>query len=77
MSTNRIDELMSLDPLDMVDDEVDEIIAHYRAQRALPASAKKASKEAGPKVGLQGLMDKLLNKAPKAAEPAVKRRAVT
>lgn len=61
-STNRVDELMSLDPLDMTKEDLDEIVAYHRKNRALGEAGVKAKKETGPKVSLGNLLDDILQK---------------
>lgn len=46
---NEIDELMSLDPLEMSARDIDQIIAYHRRQRANFEAGKKPEKESGPK----------------------------
>jgi len=46
---NEIDELMSLDPLEMTPENIDSIIAYHRKNRALSESGVKPKKETGPK----------------------------
>ena len=56
---NEIDELMSMDPLEMAAKDIDAIIAYHRKNRANAEAGIKPKKEAGPKVSLTSLMDKI------------------
>jgi hypothetical protein len=66
-STNTIDELMSLDPLSLTSENIDQIITHHRRARANAASGKKAQRETGPKIDIAGVMAGLTGEAPKPA----------
>lgn len=48
MST--VDDLMNILPLEATPDDIDKIIAHYRANRARIESGVKPKKETGPEV---------------------------
>lgn len=67
--SNEIDDLMSLDPLEMSARDIDSIIAYHRKNRANAEAGIKPKKETGPKVSLDGVMGSLL--APKAKAPVV------
>lgn len=47
-STNNIDALMDLDPLSMTPDDITEVIAHHRRNRANHEAGIKPKKESGP-----------------------------
>jgi hypothetical protein len=48
MADNNIDTLMSLDPLAMTPDDINEIIAYHRRNRANHEAGVKPKKETGP-----------------------------
>lgn len=50
--SNNIDDLMSLDPLEMTPDDITSIIAYHRNNRANLELGVKPKKETGPKVEL-------------------------
>lgn len=65
---NRVDELMSLDPVHMVKDDIDAIIAYHRSNRAKADAGAKAAKEK-PKVSIMaagGLLDQMMKKPEQA-----------
>lgn len=68
--SNEIDDLMSMDPLDMTRAHIDGIIAYYRNRRAAPEA--KAKKDRGP--GLKIDREALGLTAPKG--PALLRRSL-
>lgn len=55
---NEIDELMSIDPLELTKDPeaLDKIIAYYRKKRADAESGIKPKRESGAKLKLDGLI---------------------
>jgi len=69
--SNEIDELMSMDPLDMTRTHIDGIIAFYRNRRAAPEGGK-PKKEKGP--GLK--IDRELLGLTKPKGPAMLRRSL-
>lgn len=73
MATN-LDTLMDEDPLNLTAENLDQIVAIHRDQRAKRESGVKPSKESGPKLKLsQDILGSLLKDKPKA-EVVVKRR---
>jgi len=70
-----LDTLMDLDPLELTKENIDSVIAIYRQRRAEREASpgKRAAKETGPKLKLEGLLDGMLKKAPPKAE-VLKRR---
>lgn len=58
---NELDMLMNLDPLELTRDspELEAIIKVYRNQRANAEAGIKPKKEAGPKLNLDAVMEKL------------------
>ena len=70
--TNTIDELMSLDPLNLTADDIDAIILYHRKARA-SSTGGKAKKDTGPKVDISEVM-KALGGIPAPAVGIVRRR---
>lgn len=71
---NEIDELMSLDPLEMAKgDNLDKIIAYHRKNRANAEAGIKPVKEKGPKVSIAevtaNLTGKITPTAPVVSKP--------
>jgi len=62
-----LDELMSRDPLDLSAQDIDQIIAYHRAQRARRAAGEKPTKPSGPKLDISEVTSKLI----RAATPPV------
>lgn len=73
MSENTVDDLMSIDPLELTADNIDSIIAHHRKARANAAQGIKAKKESGPKIDISSVMANLTG-AVEAKPPTVRRR---
>lgn len=71
---NEVDELMSLDPLEMTAKDIDQIILYHRNNRANHEAGIKPKKEAGPKVSLDTVMASLKPKSVVAPAQTVKRR---
>lgn len=69
---NEIDELMSLDPLEMSARNIDDIIAYHRRNRANAEAGIKPKKETGPKMTLD--LAALGLSKPVATAPPMKRR---
>lgn len=69
---SEIDDLMSLDPLELSEQDIDKIIAYQRKQRQNFELGVKPKKEKGPSVSLDSVMTVLSANKP-AAEP-IKRR---
>lgn len=61
---NEIDRLMSLDPLDLSAQDIDEIIAYQRKSRQNWEAGIKPKKESSGKVSLDKVMETLIPKAP-------------
>lgn len=72
VTSETLDELMSRDPLELTDQDLDKIIAYHRKQRAMAEAGVKVPK---PKHSGPGLAD-ILGIKPKADVPAIKRRPV-
>lgn len=72
---NELDELMSLDPLEMSSRDIDAIIAYHRKARANAEAGIKPVKESGPKVSLTGsFLDRIIPaKAPTVGKPGLRR----
>jgi len=68
-----LDELMSRDPLDLSDQDIEAIIAWHRNQRARKASGEKVTK---PVTNLDFILNKLqiAKAAEEPAQPTIKRR---
>lgn len=72
LSPSDLDELMDRDPLNLSAQDIDDIIAYHRKQRARRAAGEKPLKNtAGPKVDLTKIVKGL---SPKPATPVVTRR---
>lgn len=74
-----LDDLMNIDPLDLTDDEIAQIVAHHRKQRGLQAQGIKPKKEKGPGVSIDHIVNKIVVKATgelpeKPAAPKITRR---
>lgn len=65
---NDLDEIMSLDPLELTlnDERLEAIIAYQRRHRANLEAGIKPKKEAGPKKELGSILDRLIPTKPKA-----------
>lgn len=61
---SEIDELMSLDPLELSSQDINKIIAYQRKARANNEAGIKPKKEAGPKADLSKVMQALKVKGP-------------
>lgn len=70
---NTVDDLMSLDPLELTADNIDSIIAYHRKARANAAAGIKPKRESGPKIDISEAMSGFLA-APKASVPTIRRR---
>lgn len=68
-TVNDIDYLMSLDPLELSKQNIDQIILYHRNQRALRERGVKPSKDKGPKSTID-----LVELGLKPATPKINRR---
>jgi len=69
---NDLDTLMDLDPLKLSEQNITDIIAYHRRQRARRAAGEKPSRDTvGPKIDLSKIVSGL---KPKATGPIIKRR---
>lgn len=57
---NEIDELMSMDPMEMSEGHIDAIIAYHRNNRAQIAAGGKPKKETGPKKEIGSVLQNIL-----------------
>ena len=72
LSPNDLDELMDRDPLNLSAQDIDDIVAYHRRQRARRASGEKPEKNtAGPKIDLSSIIKSL---KPAEAKPVITRR---
>lgn len=62
---NTIDELMNRDPLELSAQDIDEIIAYQRKQRARTEAGVKPEKPTGPKISLDTILTTLKIAPPK------------
>lgn len=71
---NDLDEIMSLDPLDLTlnDARLDEVIARYRKHRANLKAGIKVKKETGPQKDTIDLLDRI-GLVPKVSGPPLRR----
>ena len=66
---SEIDDLMSLDPLGLSEQDIDKIIAHQRAQRARFEAGEKPKREKGPSIDISGVISAMTAKAPVVGMP--------
>lgn len=66
----ELDELMSRDPLELSEQDIEKIVTYHRHQRARKASGEKPTK---PTVDLSGILNKLQFTKPEASS-TIKRR---
>ena len=71
---NTLDELMSLDPLELTATNIDEIIAYHRKARASAVGGKKVKRESGPKLDLGEVISGLVAAPQTTTVPTIRRR---
>lgn len=71
---SELDNLMSLDPMRMSDQDIDKIITYHRQQRENFEKGIKPKKEKGPSVSLDSVVQALQIKVPPKADENFKRR---
>ena len=66
MDEMTVDELMDLDPLELTKENIDKIIAHYRARRNAPEQKEEAADKPKIKINLDEIKAKLGVKKPES-----------